>query len=72
MVSSLLLFLFLGHPTEYVVPGPAIRSQRSQDTTTESAVPQGNSHYCFFFPFVFLGLHSRYMEVPRLGVKLGL
>ena len=26
----------------------------------------------FFFLFVFLGLHTQHMEVPRLGVQLEL
>ena len=30
------------------------------------------SLFFFFFPLVFLGLHSRHMEVPRLGVYLEL
>ena len=33
------------------------------------AEPPGNSRFYFIFlSFVFLGLHLRHMEVPRLGV----
>ena len=27
------------------------------------------SLFFFFFPFSFLGLHPRHMQVPRLGVE---
>ena len=29
----------------------------------------GNLFYLIFLSFVFLGLHPRHMEVPRLGVQ---
>ena len=39
---------------------------------TSRTVGWGRKELFFFFFFVFLGLYSQHMEVPRLGVKLDL
>ena len=35
----------------------------------ELIICYGYSEFNFFFFFVFLGMHLRHMEVPRLGVE---
>ena len=48
------------------------RDQTHTSTVTQDAAVR-LFFFCFFvFFFVFLGLHLRHMEVPRLGVELEL